>query len=191
MRYFTVIIRFFRFVFSDTNTISETLIPPPPPPPKKKKKNVQNCCVFREISHAVNKLFENESEAEWVSEFISLYPIHAIHVIGLYSRTNEQMLLVGKPNKEPQQTFCDVQQLNYNGAFKKAISKQVMQARKTLYSMLTTAKQMQLSVDIQCHLFDHLILPILLYGSEVWGHEDIYKIKLKFSIGNSLDLNYL
>ena len=25
-----------------------------------------------------------------------------------------RMLLVGKPNKEPQQTFCDVQQLNYN-----------------------------------------------------------------------------
>ena len=53
-----------------------------------------------------------------------------------------------------------------------------MQARKALYSMLTKAKQMQLSVDIQCHLFDHLILPILLYGSEIWGHEDIKQIEV-------------
>ena len=44
--------------------------------------------------------------------------------------------------------------------------------------MLAKAKQMQLSVDIQCHLFDQLILPILLYGSEVWGHEDIKQIEV-------------
>ena len=44
--------------------------------------------------------------------------------------------------------------------------------------MLTKAKKLQLSVDIQCHLFDHLILPILLYGSEVWGHEDIKQIEV-------------
>ena len=53
---------------------------------------------------------------------------------------------------------------NYNGTLKKAISKQVTQARRALYSMLAKAKKLQLSVDIQCHLFDHLILPILLYG---------------------------
>ena len=56
---------------------------------------------------------------------------------------------------------------NYNGNFKKAISKQVTQARKALYSMLVKAKKLQLSVDTQCHFFDHLVLPVLLYGSEV------------------------
>ena len=50
---------------------------------------------------------------------------------------------------------------NYNGSFKKAISKQVTQARKALYSMLVKAKKLQLSVDTQCHLFDHLVLPVL------------------------------
>ena len=37
---------------------------------------------------------------------------------------------------------------------------------------------MQLSADIHCHLFDHLVLPILLYGSEIWGHEDIKQIEV-------------
>ena len=69
-------------------------------------------------------------------------------------------------------------QFNYNGTFKKAISRQVTQARKALYSMLTKAQKMQLSADIQCHLFDHLVLPILLYGSEIWGHEDIKQIEV-------------
>ena len=67
---------------------------------------------------------------------------------------------------------------NYNGTFKKAISKQVTQARRALYSMLAKAKKLKLSVDIQCHLFDHLILPILLYGSEIWGYEDISQIEV-------------
>ena len=53
---------------------------------------------------------------------------------------------------------------NYNGNFKKAISKQVTQARKALYSMLVKAKKLQLYVDTQCLLFDHLVLPVLLYG---------------------------
>ena len=74
-------------------------------------------------------------------------------------------------------TYLGVQ-FNYNGTFKKAISRQIIQARKALYSMLTKAKKMQLSVDIQCHLFDHLILPILMYGSEVWGYEDIKQIEI-------------
>ena len=70
---------------------------------------------------------------------------------------------------------------NYNGNFKKAISKQVTQARKALsYIMLVKAKKLQLSVDTQCHLFDHLVLPVLLYGSEVWGYEQIEVFHRKF-----------
>ena len=43
---------------------------------------------------------------------------------------------------------------------------------------LLKVKKLQLSVDIQCHLFDHLILPIYLYGSEIWGYEDISQIEV-------------
>ena len=67
---------------------------------------------------------------------------------------------------------------NYNGSFKKSISKQVIKARRAMYSMLVKAKKLQLTVDTQCHLFDHLVLPVLLYGSEVWGCENINQIEV-------------
>ena len=106
------------------------------------------------------------------------------------SKTKIVIFSKGKVRKVPSFTFSgDVIDIvddfiylgirfNYNGSFKKAISKQVIQARKALYSMLVKAKRLQLSVDTQCHLFDHLVLPILLYGSEVWGFECIKQIEI-------------
>ena len=67
---------------------------------------------------------------------------------------------------------------NYNGNYKKMIAKQITQARKALYCMLTKARKLQLPIDIQCQLFDHLVLPILLYGSEVWGYEDLLQVEV-------------
>ena len=51
--------------------------------------------------------------------------------------------------------------LNYNGYgnYKKMIAKQITQARKALYCM---ARKLQLPIDIQCQLFDHLVIAILL-----------------------------
>ena len=106
------------------------------------------------------------------------------------SKTKIVIFSKGKIRKVPSFTFggdvIDVVydfiylgvRFNYNGSFKKAISKQVTQARKALYSMLVKAKRLKLSVDTQCHLFDHLVLPILLYGSEVWGFECIKQIEI-------------
>ena len=39
---------------------------------------------------------------------------------------------------------------------------------------------LQLPIDIQLELFDHLILPILLYGSEIWGFDNISQIETFF-----------
>ncbi len=64
---------------------------------------------------------------------------------------------------------------NYNGNYKKMIAKQITQARKAL---LTQARKLQLPIDIQCQLFDHLVLPILLYGSEVWGYKDLLQVEV-------------
>ncbi|XP_071508531.1 uncharacterized protein [Diadema antillarum] len=69
-------------------------------------------------------------------------------------------------------------QFNYNGSFKKAISKQVTQARKALFSMSLKVQKLKLPVDIQCELFDQLVLPILLYGCEVWGFMDLSQIEI-------------
>ena len=58
---------------------------------------------------------------------------------------------------------------NYNGNFKKAISKQVSQAKRAMFSLLSKATNLQLAPDTTLKLFDALVLPILLYGCEVWG----------------------
>ena len=68
--------------------------------------------------------------------------------------------------------------MNYNGHFKKAISKQVCQARRAMFSLLGKIRRLQLPVDIASELFDKLVLPMLLYGSEIWGFEDISQIEV-------------
>ena len=67
---------------------------------------------------------------------------------------------------------------NYNGSFTKAMEKQIDQARKAMFSMLTKARRLQLPVDIQIDLFDKTVLPILLYGSEVWGSGNISDVEV-------------
>ena len=69
---------------------------------------------------------------------------------------------------------------NYNNTFKKAINKQVCQAKRALFSMKSKIFLLQLPIDIQLELFDHLILPILLYGSEIWGFDNISQIETFF-----------
>ena len=61
---------------------------------------------------------------------------------------------------------------NYNGSFKKAINKQISQAIKAMFALLEKAKVLNLPIDIVCELFYVCVVPVLLYGCEVWGFED-------------------
>ena len=82
---------------------------------------------------------------------------------------------------------------NYNGKFGKTKKHLTDQARKAMFSVMTKVKKLCLPVDIQLQLFDSMLSPILLYGSEVWGYENIaiisqfqlkfykYMLKLKMS----------
>ena len=52
-----------------------------------------------------------------------------------------------------------------------------------MYALISKARQLNLPVDLQLHLFDYLVLPIMMYGCEVWGYENIAildKVHLKF-----------
>ena len=62
---------------------------------------------------------------------------------------------------------------NYNGRFEKALQKQAAQAKRAMYCMIGKARKLGLPVDIQIHLFNTLIQPILLYGSEIWGYNKL------------------
>ena len=49
----------------------------------------------------------------------------------------------------------------------KTIKKLVDQARKAMFSVLQKARKLYLPVEMQLNLFDTMVAPILLYGSEV------------------------
>ena len=80
-------------------------------------------------------------------------------------------------------------QLSSNGRFYKNNKRLYDQARKAMYAVLKKSRNLQLPVDIQLQLFDSMVAPILLHGSEVTGFEkhdlleklctQFYKIILK------------
>ena len=58
--------------------------------------------------------------------------------------------------------------LNYNNKFKVAQKELFDRASKAMYSLLRKSKKLMLPIDVQIELFDKMIVPILLYGSEIW-----------------------
>ena len=61
---------------------------------------------------------------------------------------------------------------NFNGKFEKAKAKQALQAKKASYSLISRIRQLNLTFEVSIELIEKLIIPILLYGSEIWGYED-------------------
>ena len=47
-----------------------------------------------------------------------------------------------------------------------------------MFLVVKKAAKLQLLIDIQCQLFDHLVLPLLLHGSEVWCAQDLRHIEI-------------
>ena len=73
--------------------------------------------------------------------------------------------------------------LNYNGSFVKHKKHVIDQSQKSMFALLRRSRQLDLPIDLQLELFDSLIMPILLYGCEIWGFENITmieKIHLKY-----------
>ncbi len=48
----------------------------------------------------------------------------------------------------------------------------VQQARKAMFIVIRKARKLNLPIDIQLELFDSMVMPILLYGTEIWGYEN-------------------
>ena len=60
-----------------------------------------------------------------------------------------------------------------SGSFLTARKHVATQARKALHLLYTRINNLHLPIDLQLKLFDNTVLPILTYGSEVWGFENI------------------
>ena len=54
----------------------------------------------------------------------------------------------------------------------------VDKAKKGLFKLDVLMSKIDLEIDTKLHLFDVMIKPILVYGCEVWGHEDIEQIEV-------------
>ena len=58
------------------------------------------------------------------------------------------------------------------GNFNDAKAHLVQQARKAMFIVLRKARKLNLPIDMQLELFDTMVVPILLYGAEVWVFEN-------------------
>lgn len=61
-------------------------------------------------------------------------------------------------------------------SFRKAKTLLCEQAQKAMYGVIRKIRQFNLPVDCQLDLFDKVVMPVLLYGCEVWGFENIETI---------------
>jgi hypothetical protein len=69
------------------------------------------------------------------------------------------------------------------GRFLKAQKRLCEQASRAMFSIFRKCRLLELPMDCKLKLFDQLVKPILLYGSEVWGFESsllIERMHLKF-----------
>ena len=67
---------------------------------------------------------------------------------------------------------------NYNGRLRKGELALKEQATKALYSIIGTSRKYDLPVDIQIELFNMMVVPVLIYGCEVWGDNIIREVEL-------------
>ena len=59
------------------------------------------------------------------------------------------------------------------GSFRKNLINLAEKASKAMYDILNKGRVHNLSVSCQLDLFDKIIIPMLTYGSEIWGYENI------------------
>ena len=59
-----------------------------------------------------------------------------------------------------------------NRSFYKAIKHNIDHAKKAMHLLYKRIRNLNIPLDLQIELFDHTILPILLYGCEIWGYQN-------------------
>ena len=62
---------------------------------------------------------------------------------------------------------------NWNGSFGKAKKLLHDKASKAMYSLIQKGRRLNVPTAIMLTLFDSCVEPILLYGCEIWGYENV------------------
>ena len=66
----------------------------------------------------------------------------------------------------------------HNNTFQNAIKHNMDRARKAMFKISVSLNEVNLDVKTRIHLFDMLILPILLHGCELWGFKNVVEIEV-------------
>ena len=66
---------------------------------------------------------------------------------------------------------------NENASFAKCKDQLVKQAERAMFGLLNRCRALHLPIDIQLELFDKIVVPILTYGSEIWGYENVQMLE--------------
>ena len=61
---------------------------------------------------------------------------------------------------------------SYNTNFYNAIDRQKSKAKRALYALTTKSRRLLLPIDILFELFEKMVVPILLYRSEVYDYSE-------------------
>ena len=78
---------------------------------------------------------------------------------------------------KPEYTYLGIT-MRFNGTFHAAIANRISQARAGMFSLMKKSRRLHLTIETQLELFETTILPIALYGCEVWGHTDLKQVEI-------------
>ena len=88
---------------------------------------------------------------------------------------------MGNKNIDTDTDYCYLGVVfNFNGKFNKALEERITLSRKALFSLNAKAGRLHLPPDIHIDLFHKMVLPILIYGCEVWGYTNLEKLEIFF-----------
>jgi hypothetical protein len=69
------------------------------------------------------------------------------------------------------------------GNFYQARKLNFEKAQRAMFSLLRSSRRKKLPVSVTLHLFQVMVIPVLLYGCEIWGYENtdiLEKLQIKF-----------
>ena len=67
---------------------------------------------------------------------------------------------------------------NFNGSFRKGQLELVEQAKRAMYSLIGKCRKFDLPVDMQIELYSCMVMPIMIYASEIWGYGTVRELEL-------------
>ena len=94
-------------------------------------------------------------------------------------RTNNFMFQFGEEEIEVVGDYKYLGMLfNYNGRSRKGQLALKDNATKAMYAVVGTSRKYDLPIDIQLEMYNSMVMPVMLYGCEVWGNYAIRELEL-------------